>query len=80
MHRFSAPSLLLALSLLGGCAQSSFDLVIENGSVLDGSSEPSREADIGILDGKIVAIGDLSTSAADRRIDASGLWAPRPAV
>jgi N-acyl-D-amino-acid deacylase len=73
MHRLSAPSLLLALSLLGGCAQSSFDLVIENGSVLDGSGEPSREADIGILNGEITAIGDLSTSAADRRIDARGL-------
>ncbi len=72
MHRLSAPSLLLALSLLGGCAQS-FDLVIEHGSVLDGSGEPSREADIGILDGKIAAIGDLSTSGADRRIVASGL-------
>jgi N-acyl-D-amino-acid deacylase len=54
-------------------AQESFDLVVANGTVIDGSGAEARRADIGIRDGKIAAIGDLSKASAKRKIDAAGL-------
>ncbi len=48
-----------------------YDLLIKNGRVVDGSGLPSFVADVGIKDGKIVAIGRLHGSA-DRTIDADG--------
>ena len=72
-HRHAYASLLLVL-LLNACSpQTSYDIVIENGSLIDGSGSPAREADVGILEGKIAAIGDLASAGAERRIDASGL-------
>lgn len=49
-----------------------FDLVIRNGSVLDGSGSPAFTADVAILDGRIVAIGSLGDAAAKANLDASG--------
>ncbi|MDA0205942.1 MAG: D-aminoacylase [Acidobacteria bacterium] len=67
-------SLVFALAQLSSCSsQPSYDLIIEHGSLVDGSGAPAREADVGILDGKIAAIGDLAAAGAERRIDASGL-------
>lgn len=54
-------------------AQQSFDLVIVNGTVVDGSGSPGRRADVGIRAGKIAAVGDLKMAAARRKIDAAGL-------
>ncbi len=51
----------------------SYDLVIENGTLIDGTGSPGREADVAITDGKIAAIGDLASAGAERRIDAAGL-------
>src|SRR5580692_6062873 len=49
-----------------------FDLVIRNGTVLDGSGAPRRIADIAVQDGKIAAVGrKLGTGR--REIDAAGL-------
>ena len=66
---------LLAFALLlSACSpQASYDLVIEHGSLVDGSGSPSREADVGILDGKIAAIGDLASAGAGWHTDATGL-------
>ena len=36
-----------------------FDLVIKNGTVIDGTGVPGIKADIGILNGKIVKIGNI---------------------
>jgi N-acyl-D-amino-acid deacylase len=49
-------------------------LIIAGGDVIDGSAgaAPLR-ADVGVADGRIVAIGDLSGHAAPERIDATGL-------
>lgn len=63
----------MALLLSACSSQPSYDLVIEHGSLVDGSGAPAREADVGIVDGKIAAIGDLASAGAARRIDASGL-------
>ena len=51
-------------------AQQSFDILIRNGRVLDGSGNPWRRADIGIRGDRIVAVGALSGSAATTVIDA----------
>ena len=49
-----------------------FDIIILNGSVLDGSGRDARRLDVGVRDGKIAALGDLSQAAARRVIDAAG--------
>ncbi|MBI4540081.1 MAG: amidohydrolase family protein [Gemmatimonadetes bacterium] len=49
-----------------------FDLLITGGRVLDGTGNPWFYADVGIRDGKVVAIGSLSGRAAARTIDARG--------
>jgi N-acyl-D-amino-acid deacylase len=48
------------------------DLVIKNGTVVDGSGGPRYRADVGIKDGRIVEIGRIS-AAAERAIAADGL-------
>ena len=48
-----------------------FDTVIVGGSVFDGLGSPPIRADIGIVDDRIVAVGDLSAASAGRRIDAN---------
>jgi N-acyl-D-amino-acid deacylase len=49
-----------------------FDLVITNGHIVDGTGSPWYSADIGIRDGKIAAIGNLSAAPRKRTIDAAG--------
>jgi len=48
------------------------DLLILNGTVVDGTGAPGRRADVAISDGVITEIGDLSGQAATRTIDADG--------
>lgn len=50
-----------------------FELLIRNGTVVDGTGAPSVRADIGVSKGRIEAIGDLAAASAARVIDASGL-------
>jgi len=50
-----------------------FDLVICGGTVIDGTRQPRFDADVGIRDGMIAAIGDLSGQPALRSLDASGM-------
>lgn len=49
-----------------------FDILIENGKVLDGSGNPWFQADIGIQNGKISALGFLKGRDAKEKIDARG--------
>lgn len=49
-----------------------FDLLIRGGTVIDGSKAPRFEADVGVLAGRIAAIGDLSGRSARQVIDATG--------
>lgn len=49
-----------------------FDLVVRNGSVVDGTGEPARTADVGITDGVVVEVGPGLSKGA-REIDADGL-------
>src|SRR3954467_7486494 len=50
----------------------SFDLVITNGHIIDGTGSPWYSGDLGIRDGKIAAIGNLSAAPRSRTIDAAG--------
>ncbi len=50
----------------------SFDLVITNGTVVDGTGLPRRRADVGIKDGRIAAVGFIDATEGDRVIDAAG--------
>jgi N-acyl-D-amino-acid deacylase len=49
----------------------SYDLLIKNGRIVDGSGGPSFQGDIGVKDGKIAEIGKLSGTA-KRTVDAGG--------
>ena len=48
------------------------DQLIQGGTVVDGTGAPARSADIGIRDGRIVGIGEITEDSADV-IDATGL-------
>jgi N-acyl-D-amino-acid deacylase len=50
-----------------------FDLIVLGGLVVDGSGRPGQRCDIGIEDGRIVALRDLHDIEAKRLIDARGL-------
>ncbi len=50
-----------------------FDVLIVGGTLVDGSGEERREADVGIVGGEIVFVGDAQGAEAADTIDASGL-------
>jgi N-acyl-D-aspartate/D-glutamate deacylase len=49
-----------------------FDLLLENGTLLDGTGAPARSASLGITADRITAIGDISNVEAARRVDCAG--------
>jgi N-acyl-D-amino-acid deacylase len=51
----------------------SFDLVITNGHIIDGSGSPWYSGDVGIRDGRIAAIGNLSEAKRTHTIDAHSM-------
>jgi N-acyl-D-aspartate/D-glutamate deacylase len=50
-----------------------FDVLIQGGTVVDGTRTPRRLADVGIKDGKVAQIGKLKASDAKKTLDANGL-------
>ena len=65
-------TLLLILSTVAFAANLPFDLVITNGHIVDGTGSPWYSGDVGIRDGHIAAIGNLSGAARKRTVDAKG--------
>ncbi|HZQ68444.1 MAG TPA: D-aminoacylase [Terriglobales bacterium] len=53
-------------------AQEPFETVITHGHIIDGSGSPWYSGDIGIREGRIAAIGNLSQARRGRTIDAHG--------
>ena len=65
---------LLILSDAGAqTATGNFDLILKNGTIMDGSGNASYRGDVAIKGDRISAVGDLSKATAIRTIDASGL-------
>jgi N-acyl-D-amino-acid deacylase len=62
----------IAAVQLAAQANPSFDIVITNGHIIDGTGSPWYSGDVGIRDGKIAAIGNLSAAQRGRTIDAGG--------
>ena len=49
------------------------DLILKNGTVVDGTGKPRFKADVGVKDGVITAVGDLSGQDAKEVLDVDGL-------
>ncbi|MCM3873442.1 MAG: D-aminoacylase [Pyrinomonadaceae bacterium] len=50
-----------------------YDLLIKNGSIIDGSGQPGYTSDLAVKGDRIVRIGNLKNAKATRVIDAAGL-------
>jgi len=73
--RIVAAGAAMALVLSGGLGvaqEQPFDVVITHGHIVDGTGSPWYSGDVGIREGRIAAIGELSGVAAKRTIDAAG--------
>ena len=51
----------------------SYDVLIQNGRIIDGTGNPAVRADVGVRGNRIVAIGNLAAATAVRTVDARGL-------
>ncbi|MBI3982176.1 MAG: amidohydrolase family protein [Gemmatimonadetes bacterium] len=72
--RLSMPLIPLLPLPQAAVAQTSYDLIIRNGRVLDGTGNPWFTADIAVRGDRIAAVGNLSGARAARVIDATGLY------
>ncbi|HJR51987.1 MAG TPA: D-aminoacylase [Gemmatimonadales bacterium] len=71
--RLLALALLLHLTVPPLAAQSpTYDLVIRNGRIIDGTGSPWYSGDLGIRGGRIAAIGRLEGAKAKQTVDARG--------
>jgi N-acyl-D-amino-acid deacylase len=50
-----------------------FDVLLINGKIVDGTGRSAYQSDLGIKDGKISSIGDLSAASSEKTIDVKGL-------
>ncbi|HEX8818191.1 MAG TPA: D-aminoacylase [Terriglobales bacterium] len=67
--------LISAATLTGKKNTTDYDFIISNARVVDGTGAPWFIADIGIVNDRIAAIGDLHAASAKQKIDATGLVA-----
>ena len=72
MNRLTLLALLVTVVLHGQTP--AFDVIVRHGTVIDGSGTPRFDADLGIRNGHIVAIGDLSAGTASEEIQARGMF------
>ena len=50
-----------------------YDIIIQNGRILDGAGNPWHRADLGIIGDSIEAIGDLAMESAEEKINAKDM-------
>lgn len=74
MKRRCASLAVIGVLFSASAGAASYDVIIRGGTVLDGSGQPGFKADVGIDDGHIARIGDLSGDKAGQEIDAAGLY------
>ena len=72
LYRLLAVCLCLASSAMAQPA-STYDTIIRNGKIMDGTGNPWYGGDIAIQGERIVAIGNLRNASAKRVIDAAGM-------
>ncbi len=72
LHKLNFLFTIILLLAAHSRAQSAFDLVITNGHIIDGTGSPWYSGDLGIREGKVAAIGNLSAAPRKRTIDAAG--------
>src|SRR5688572_23209806 len=58
--------------LAADAAPPRYDLVIRNGSIIDGSGKAASRADVAIKDGKIAAVGQVPAGSGAAEIDVAG--------
>lgn len=63
--------ILVIASTFALASDAAFDIVITNGHIVDGTGSPWYSGDVGIRDGRIAAIGNLSAAARKRTIHAA---------
>ena len=73
LHSLAFLAISTAMLPLVAVAQESFDLLIKNGRIVDGTGTPWYEADVGIVGDRITRVGNLSGATAPQVIDATGL-------
>jgi len=62
-----------ALAAVLSAQAPAFDVILRHGTIVDGSGLPRYRADVGIADGALARIGDLSGAHAAVELDADGL-------
>lgn len=64
--------LLGSSALCGAVFAADYDYILDNGTVIDGTGMPGFKADVAVKNGRIVAIGDLDLSRADKVYSVEG--------
>ncbi len=65
---------LLSVPFLAACSPAPYDLVLQGGRVVDGTGSPPVVADVGVRNGLVAGVGDLSDAAATTILDVTGLY------
>jgi len=65
--------LVLFAIFMAGCSSPDYDLIIRNGTILDGSGETPVHGDLAVNADTIAAIGNLEHSTARENVDAEGM-------
>ena len=71
--RFAAVARLVVASLAGCASAPEHDLIIRNGTIIDGSGAPSFVGDLAIDGDRIAAVGHLGNARGVTEVDAAGL-------
>jgi N-acyl-D-amino-acid deacylase len=81
LTRMAAAGSVCAMAALAGLAPANanptsgggYDIIIAHGHIIDGTGAPWYEADLGIKDGRVAAIGNLANAPRRQTVDAHGM-------
>ncbi len=73
LRAIAAAGLILALGAALRSQTPTYDVLIRNGRVLDGTGTPAAAVDLAVVGGRIVSVGRIGQATARRTIDARGL-------